>query len=150
MPASIDDLVRHVCLPSHNGEPWKLEGPDGEVIYRPEGPLHSNSSEVLREAVISGMGIALRSTWDIGPELASGKLVRVLPDYSGSRDVGIYAIYSSRQFLPPKIRLFIDFLANLYGPAPYWENGEKAPHPGANGNSALPGARKVFATAGSK
>lgn len=122
MPRATGDLDNHVCLPTHNGDPWKLEGPEGTVTYRPDGPLQTNSSEVLREAVLAGMGIALRSTWDIGPELSSGALVRVLPEYSCSKDVAIHAIYSSRQFLPAKIRLFIDFLAGLYGPVPYWES----------------------------
>ncbi len=74
-----------------------------------------------REAVFSGMGIALRSTWDVGPALKSGELVQVLPDYEGSRNVVLSAVYPSRQFLPIKVRLFIDYLADLYGPLPYWE-----------------------------
>ena len=72
-------------------------------------------------AVLAGLGIALRSTWDIGPELKSGKLVRALPDWESSANVGLYAVYPSRQFLPAKVRVFIDFLAGLYGPEPYWE-----------------------------
>ncbi|PHP66237.1 LysR family transcriptional regulator [Zhengella mangrovi] len=122
-PASITDLQNHVVLPAHNNEPWRLEGPDGPLVYRPEGPLLTNSSEVLRQAVLAGIGIALRSTWDVGPELASGELRRVLPDYSASRNVGIYAVYPSRRFLPVKVRLFIDYLAGLYGSSPYWEDG---------------------------
>ena len=73
------------------------------------------------EAVIAGLGIALRSTWDVGAELKSGKLVQVLPQYESSRNVALSAVYPSRQFLPAKVRLFIDYLAELYGPVPYWE-----------------------------
>jgi DNA-binding transcriptional LysR family regulator len=120
-PKKIGELDRHVCIPSHNSEPWKMEGPDGALIYRPLGPLATNSSEVVRECVIGGVGIALRSTWDVGHELASGRLVRVLPDYEGSRNVAIHAVYASRRFLPAKIRVFIDFLAALFGPTPYWD-----------------------------
>jgi DNA-binding transcriptional LysR family regulator len=71
--------------------------------------------------VIAGLGIALRSTWDIGAELKTGQLVQVLPAYEGSRSVTLSAVYPSRQFLPAKVRLFIDYLAELYGPVPYWE-----------------------------
>jgi DNA-binding transcriptional LysR family regulator len=91
------------------------------MTLRPEGMLITNSSEVIRETVIAGLGIALRSTWDIGEELKSGKLVQVLPEYEGSRNVALSAVYPSRQFLPAKVRLFIDYLAELYGPVPYWE-----------------------------
>ncbi len=120
-PETLDDLKKHRCLPAHNHESWRLEGPNGPVTLRPEGMLITNSSEVLREAVIAGLGIALRSTWDVGAELKSGKLVQVLPQYESSRNVALSAVYPSRQFLPAKVRLFIDYLAELYGPVPYWE-----------------------------
>jgi DNA-binding transcriptional LysR family regulator len=121
MPANLDDLKNHRCLPAHNNDVWRLEGPDGAMTLRPEGMLITNSSEVIRETVIAGLGIALRSTWDIGEELKSGKLVQVLAEYEGSRNVALSAVYPSRQFLPAKVRLFIDYLAELYGPVPYWE-----------------------------
>ncbi|RYE64395.1 MAG: LysR family transcriptional regulator [Oxalobacteraceae bacterium] len=120
-PQVIADLSMHQCLPAHNGEPWRLEGPEGPLTYRAEGMLKTNSSEVIREAVLTGLGIALRSTWDIGEELSNGSLVRVLPSYQGSRNVSISAIYPSRQFVPAKVRIFVDYLQTLYGPRPYWE-----------------------------
>jgi DNA-binding transcriptional LysR family regulator len=120
-PETLEDLKKHRCLPAHNHDSWRLEGPTGPVALRPEGMLITNSSEVLREAVIAGLGIALRSTWDVGAELKSGKLVQVLPQYESSRNVALSAVYPSRQFLPAKVRLFIDYLAELYGPVPYWE-----------------------------
>lgn len=120
-PETLDDLKKHRCLPAHNHDSWRLEGPNGPVGLRPEGMLITNSSEVLREAVIAGLGIALRSTWDVGAELKSGKLVQVLPQFESSRNVALSAVFPSRQFLPAKVRLFIDYLAELYGPVPYWE-----------------------------
>lgn len=121
MPGTVDDLQRHQCLPAHNNEPWKLEGPSGTLSYRAEGRLVTNSSEVVREAVLAGMGIALRSTWDVGPDLKSGRLVQVLPEWEGLRSLAVSAVYPSRQFLPAKVRTFIDYLAGIYGPVPYWE-----------------------------
>ncbi|MGO7426192.1 substrate binding domain-containing protein, partial [Rhizobium ruizarguesonis] len=120
-PKHIDELKRHRCLPAHNNDTWRLNGPDGALSLRPEGLLVTNSSEVIREAVIAGLGIALRSTWDIGEELKAGRLVQVLPAYESSHNVALSAVYPSRQFLPAKVRLFIDYLAELYGPVPYWE-----------------------------
>jgi len=122
MPTGVQDLKQHLCLPPHNNDSWRLEGPDGPFTYRPDGLLITNSSEVIREAVIAGLGIALRSSWDVGPELKDGRLIQVLPDYEGSRNVALSAVYPSRQFLPAKVRLFIDYLVELYGPVPYWEH----------------------------
>jgi DNA-binding transcriptional LysR family regulator len=120
-PSTIEDLEAHVCIPAHNNAYWQLIGPGGAVALRPIGPLSTNSSEVVREAVLSGLGIAFRSTWDVGPDLRAGRLVQVLPEWEGSSDVGLYAVYPSRQHLPAKVRAFIDFLADLYGPQPYWD-----------------------------
>ncbi len=121
-PQTLADLSRHTLL-VHNSDGWKLQGPEGPVSVKVESPIRTNSSEVIREAVLSGVGIALRSTWDIGSELSEGKLVEVLPDYHATSRVAVYAVYPSRRHLAHKVRVFIDFLAALYGPVPYWDHG---------------------------
>lgn len=121
-PQSLSDLTRHRLL-VHNADHWRLEGPDGQVSVPVQSAVVTNSSEVIREAVLAGLGIALRSTWDIGPELKSGRLLPVLPAYRGGHRVAIYAVYPSRRHLPQKTRVFIDFLAELYGPVPSWDQG---------------------------
>lgn len=123
-PASIEDLTEnHVCLAAANQDPWRLMGPNGIETVRTLAPIRTNSSEVVRECLLAGVGVALRSTWDIGPELHEGKLKIILPQYRASKDVGLHAVYPSRRFLPAKVRVFIDFLAGLYGPSPYWDAG---------------------------
>ena len=121
-PRRIEDLAQHQLLTASSQIEWSLEGPEGPFTYKPHsGVLQTNSSEVVREAVVSGMGIGLRSTWDISQEMKAGLLKRVLPAYSGSSKVGIYAIYPSRRLTPPKVRAFVDFLVELFSPEPYWD-----------------------------
>ncbi|WP_417772332.1 LysR family transcriptional regulator [Stappia sp.] len=123
-PLSIADLQdNHVCVSTTQQEVWRLAGPQGIELVRTGGPIRTNSSEVVREALLSGAGVALRSTWDIGPELRAGQLSIVLPQYRASKNVGLFAVYPSRRFLPAKVRVFIDFLATLYGLSPYWDEG---------------------------
>lgn len=123
-PSSIEDLAEnHVCIAAVNQDPWRLMGPSGIQVIRTQAPVRTNSSEVVRESLIAGVGVALRSTWDIGPELRDGRLRIVLPEYRASKSVGLHAVYPSRRFLPAKVRVFIDFLAHLYGPSPYWDAG---------------------------
>jgi DNA-binding transcriptional LysR family regulator len=121
-PRTLADLAQHQLI-SHAGPEWRLDGPDGPVQVRIHGPLRTNSSEVVREALLGGVGIALRSTWDIGPELKNGLLVQVMAEYAGSRKVGIHAVYPSRRHLEQKVRAFIDFLQRIYGQTPYWDKG---------------------------
>jgi DNA-binding transcriptional LysR family regulator len=121
-PASLADLARHRLL-VHNADHWRLEGPEGAVTVPVTSAIATNSSEVIREAVIAGLGIALRSTWDVGPELRANRLTIVLPRYRASHRVGIYAVYPSRRHLPQRTRVFIDFLLELYGPVPGWDQG---------------------------
>ena len=38
----------------------------------------------------------------------------------------VYALYPHSRYLPARVRVFIDFLAEIYGPVPYWERALKA------------------------
>ena len=120
-PKSLADLAEHNCLSAGAQELWRLEGPQGQRQLRVKGNIRSNSAEFVREALVAGVGIGLRSTWDISEELKSGKLKIVLPAWRGSTNVAIYAVYPTRDFLPAKVNVFIDFLADLYGMDPYWD-----------------------------
>lgn len=122
MPQTIADLVKHTLI-AHGTDHWRLEGDEGQVSVKLHSQLKTNSSEVVREVCISGLGIALRSTWDIGEDVKSGRLLRVLPQFHASKRVAIYAVYPTRRFLPLKVRLFIDWLSALYGETPSWDKG---------------------------
>lgn len=122
-PQKLADLEDHNCLSAGAQDVWRLQGPDGQHQLRVKGNIRSNSFEFIREALLAGMGLGLRSTWDIGPELKNGALKVVLPQYRGSDNVAIYAVYPCRDFMPEKVSVFIDHLAGLYGTQPYWEQG---------------------------
>ena len=122
-PRTIDDLASHRLLTASALIEWHVDGPDGPIVINPRGLLETNSSEVVREAVVSGLGIGLRSTWDVSDELRNGTLKRILVDYEGSKNVAIYAIYPTRRLVPTKVRAFVDFLAEQFGPEPYWDLG---------------------------
>lgn len=132
-PASLADLETRNCLSVENTDPWKLEGPEGEVQTRPRASVRSNSAEFIRELVLAGIGIGVLSTWDVSAALHDGRLRQLLPAYKGSPNVAVHAVYPSREFLPAKVDVLIEFLAERYGPVPYWEKGS-----GANAVSQAP------------
>ncbi len=117
-PRKLADLERHNCLLAGAQDVWRLESPEGQIQARVKGNIRSNSGEFVREALLSGLGIALRSTWDIGAELEAGQLEVVLPEYRGSSSVGIFAVYPCREFMPNKVNVFIEFLNEVYAANP--------------------------------
>jgi DNA-binding transcriptional LysR family regulator len=121
-PRDLAELQRHRLVAAGPQITWRLEGPEGPVVLKPHTVLETNSSEVVREAVVSGLGIGFRSTWDVSAELKRGVLRRVLPAYGSASDVNIYAVYSGRRLVPVKVRAFVDYLVAAFGPEePYWD-----------------------------
>ncbi len=120
IPESLEDLEIHNCLAAGDLDMWRLEGPDGMRSFRPRGNIRANSCELAREAVTAGIGISLLSTWDIGPALMRGDLRVILPEWRGVSTNSIWAVYPSRDFMPSKVNVFIDYLTELYGMQPYW------------------------------
>ena len=130
-PRTPDELARHNCLTTTDfAMNWDYKGPDGKPgSVRVTGRYACDSWEVLREWARAGLGVALKSTWDVHRLLAEGSLVEVCPGYTFHSDVAIYAVYPSRRFLPAKTRVFIEFLAESFGPDPYWDQPERKPKP---------------------
>jgi DNA-binding transcriptional LysR family regulator len=130
-PQTPQELTQHNCLTTTDfAMNWDYKGPDGKPgSVRVTGRYACDSWEVLREWARAGLGIALKSTWDVHRLLADGSLVEVCTGYTFHSDVAIYAVYPSRRFLPAKTRVFIEFLAESFGPDPYWDQPERKPKP---------------------
>jgi DNA-binding transcriptional LysR family regulator len=120
-PRDTNDLRNHALLAATGQLPWRLSGPGGPEVLDGEARVRTNSSEVVRELVLAGAGIALRSTWDIAEHLRAGALIRILPDHEGTPDVGIYAVRPRADLVPPNVRAFVGFLEALYAPTPPWD-----------------------------
>ena len=127
-PSSREALQDHACLivrengnaTAHRFDSWTLHKERDKTLarVRVHGPLSSNSGELVRDWCLAGRGIMLRSLWDIAPQLASGQLVRVLPDYS-MPDADIHWLAPYRADSPRRIRLLIDFLLAQFQGAPW-------------------------------
>lgn len=117
------DLQDHNCLTTTDLQMnWEYKGPDGKRgVVRIAGRYACDNWEVLREWALAGLGVALKSTWDVRRQLGEGSLVALLPGYTFGADVSIYAVYPHRRHLPAKTRVFIDYLAESFGPQPYWD-----------------------------
>ncbi|MDY0745946.1 LysR family transcriptional regulator [Paucibacter sp. R3-3] len=124
-PASPQDLSAHQCLilmgRKGRSDQWQLTGPDGQTsTVQVDGRIDSNQGELLRDAAVAGLGIALHSIWHICDDLRAGRLQVVLPDYA-LPDTGIHALMPQRRLVPPRVRAFVDFMAEKLGETPSWE-----------------------------
>lgn len=116
-------LVDHRCLGyslGPDGNKWTLRDSAGAIEQVRVSPaVWANSGDAIEEVAISGGGIALQPDFIAYSDLVSGRLVRVLPGWSGS-NLGIYALSASRLYEPLKVRSFLDWIAELYRPKPPW------------------------------
>jgi DNA-binding transcriptional LysR family regulator len=115
-PRHPDDIAAHrIVLPTYtNIEYVELSGPEGTFTVRNQAALKTNDTPMAVQLVRAGIGLAYFPEWIAAPELASGALVRVLPDYSAFAP-SVFAVYTSRKYMTTKVRTFIDFLSESLG-----------------------------------
>ncbi|MGJ7610947.1 MULTISPECIES: LysR substrate-binding domain-containing protein [unclassified Variovorax] len=131
-PASVEALASHDCLVAReNGDAgprqhalWTLRhARDGSTArVRVQGPLASNSGEMVRDWCLAGHGVMLRSLWDIAPQLATGELVRLLPHYA-MPEADIHWVAPWRPKTPRRVRLLVDHLVEQFRGEP-WKPGK--------------------------
>ena len=125
VPKIPEDLAAHNCLllrfPGSQQWRWTLVHPSGRhETLSLSGAMDSDNSDILTGWCLSGQGIAMKDVWEVGPYLSEGRLVEVLPDYPPV-SYPITALYPHSQYLPPRVRQFVDFLVAHLGDPPPWE-----------------------------
>jgi DNA-binding transcriptional LysR family regulator len=119
-PIAPGDLTRHPCIvytELRTKNVWKFIGVDGvPVTVRVSGPLQTNSSEVVRAAVLSGRGIAAPPSWMFHDELASGDVQILMPDWIVS-PLPIHLVFAPHRQLAAKVRAFCEHMAGALAAA---------------------------------
>jgi DNA-binding transcriptional LysR family regulator len=111
-PATPDELVRHNHVRfswASAGEHLTLIGPRGPVTVDVRSSFRANNSFVLVEALRRGLGIGGVQLPLVQDLLKTGELVRVMEDYAYP-PMDLHAVYSSRRFVPRKVRALVDHL----------------------------------------
>ncbi|MET0413962.1 MAG: substrate binding domain-containing protein, partial [Polyangiaceae bacterium] len=110
LPKQPKDLARHSCL-SHSagGSTWPVEGPNGVTKVDLPGRLRTNDFFFAREAIACGLGIAPLPWFLASPDLAAGRITRVLPDYRMSGGM-TYLVHPPAKPLSPKLVAFTTYL----------------------------------------
>lgn len=119
-PRTPDDLVHHNCLVytelaarnawSFTAGPGAAEPVGTTRVVRVGGNLQTNSSEVIRSAVLAGMGISNAPTWMLDQELAAGDVQRLLPDWEPA-PMPIHLVSPPERRHSAKVKAFAEHVA---------------------------------------
>lgn len=124
-PKTPQDLVDHNIVSyryQESTQQWEFVDPEGKSITVPvNGTVQMNNSLGLREAVLNGAGIMRAPTFVVGNDVQQGRLTPLLTNFR-TLQLSIYAVYPQRRHLSPKIRAFVDFMAERVTDTPYWDD----------------------------
>jgi DNA-binding transcriptional LysR family regulator len=113
-PRTPDDLKGHDCIVYTRlatGNRWYFESSDGPLSVTVSGRYRVDNSEAVREGVLAGLGIAVIPAFAFSDEIQCGA-VKVLLEAYEPKLLPLNAVYSSRRYVPPRVRAMIDFLAH--------------------------------------
>lgn len=129
-PSEPEDLAGHACLLNSRlsaGGRWNFQQRRARREVAVSGPLAANSTEALLDAALHGMGVVLLASWAVHREVAAGRLVPLLPGWSGDTDRAprqIAFLWAPELSRAPRLRRFVDFLKVRFGRPPYWDKAE--------------------------
>ena len=122
-PGKIADLAHHRLLAADGQLPWRLVNGRARKLVDGQSHVRTNSSEIVRELALTGVGIALRSLWDVGDLIAQGSLVRLLDSWEGPADLAVHAVHPRAAGRPAAVDAFIAFLRESFSHAS-WNRGD--------------------------
>ncbi|MCD9033922.1 LysR family transcriptional regulator [Luteimonas sp. Y-2-2-4F] len=111
------DCVRFRRMGSGRIHPWEFTQDGRDIGVQVDGRLIVNNGMLARQAALAGLALAQPLLMEVEEDLAAGRLVRLLQDYTPPFD-GLYVYYPAREHLPPKLRAFVDFLRAPSPPEP--------------------------------
>jgi len=114
MPKTPADLASHDCIFGPGGlgrDRWRLKKDDTMISVDVQGRIYSDSGPGVFASAMAGLGIAMASHVMCAAEIKSGRLVRLLPEYT-MEPVEVHAIFPSGPHPSAKVRAFVDYLAS--------------------------------------
>jgi DNA-binding transcriptional LysR family regulator len=119
-PTAPTDLLSHdsiVYAQAVGGESWRFRKGSAETSVRVRSRLAFTAAEGVREGVLAGLGLAIVSHWMMAPELADGRVVAVLEDWSLPA-VDLWAVFPAGRLPTARARAFVDWFAATLPPPP--------------------------------
>lgn len=118
-----EDLPRHRCLALRENDEdvtlWRFSHPtEGARAVRVKSAMSTNDGTILRAWGLSGLGVIIRSEWDVAQDLAAGRLVRILPDWICPA-ADVVALLSARHGRGRRATVFLAMMREALTPPPW-------------------------------
>ncbi|CAB3748571.1 LysR family transcriptional regulator [Burkholderia puraquae] len=126
-PRSPDELPDHVAVGYFSSRTGREL--DWEYADMDSGELHAvkmrsvvsvNSSQAYLACCLAGLGLIQAPREGLGPLLADGSLVEVLPEWN-AEPLPVLVVFPTGRHLAPRVRIFVDWLADTLGATPRGE-----------------------------
>ena len=134
LPQHPSELARHECLSyvirGRRVLQWPYERNDGSetVTVRVQGRRSADDAEIVHRWALAGQGVLCKSEIDVHSHLASGALIRLLPDWQGIR-LPLHAVMPSKRFVPARVRALVEHLAARFQQSGMDLGANPPPHP---------------------
>jgi DNA-binding transcriptional LysR family regulator len=129
-PKTPEDLINHKCLllalTGFARNIWKFTDKKGrrkEITVKEF--MRTSNAMALKQCALAGMGIILQGRWVVGKELRNGTLVDLFPEHevtAALADAAAWVLYPSRDYVPQKVRVFVDFLKEKFKNGAPWDS----------------------------
>ncbi|WP_299009305.1 LysR family transcriptional regulator [uncultured Shewanella sp.] len=124
-PHHPNDLIQHNCLiyqsSLRNYDHWAFSKYHEKLCIKVSGNYRVDLAEAVRDAAISGWGIAYLASYLLRDEFRHGQLVQLLPDWKACQHMPFYAVYPCRKHLAKKTSAALNFFKKHIGLTPYWD-----------------------------
>jgi DNA-binding transcriptional LysR family regulator len=121
-PKSIEDLRQHrgIFYTNRGAADWRFRTAAGPVAIQAKQAFGVNNGDMIRDAVIAGLGLAMLPAFIAGPAIKAGTLVNIPLDLVADEE-WIYMAHTQGRDPSTKLRALRDHLKKAFGDPPYWD-----------------------------
>ena len=119
VPRKPADLAKHVCIVAVPSSPWPFRAREGTESLKILPRVTSDNGEAALQLALDGVGIVRLADVIVGEAIRLGRLVPLLTDVHKREPVPLSAIYALGRHRLPKVSVFLDFLTQRFGAAPW-------------------------------
>lgn len=122
VPKTLADLDRHKAIfyTNRGVADWRFATPEGPAVVRARQAVGMNNGDMMRDAAIAGLGIALLPVFIVGPSVREGLLSEIVIDHEPEVEF-IYMAHPEGRNPSAKLRAVADHLRKTFGDPPYWD-----------------------------